>query len=124
MGLNANEVFIAYDIIYIKDDYLYMGLVDALGSDPSSTNPPKGLHVPLIPFDSDVSALTVDELKSGIVGCIWQSLAKEIVPDLDRDGSLSTSIITRQITFPTDSSHNIVINKYPAAGQTDSLIEF
>lgn len=40
MGLKANEVFIAYDIIYIRDDYLYMGMVDAFGSDPSSTNPP------------------------------------------------------------------------------------
>jgi hypothetical protein len=40
MGLKANEFFIAYDIIYIKDDYLYMGMIDAFGSDPSPTNPP------------------------------------------------------------------------------------
>lgn len=50
---------------------------------------------PLIPFDSDVSALSVDELKSDIVSGVWQSLTKEVRPGFSNDGSLITLFMTR-----------------------------
>lgn len=78
----ADENFIAYDHLYVKDDYLYMGVVDAFGTESSKDISPKGLCAPLVPFDSDFTPLTLDETKSGMVDATWSSLTKEVRPSI------------------------------------------
>ncbi|CAD8118841.1 unnamed protein product [Paramecium sonneborni] len=120
----AGQYFIGYDILYIKDNYLYMGDVDALGNEASIDQPSRGLCAPLIPFSDDTTPLTLEELKQEIVKGVWISIAKEVRPGLDSQGQVTTTFQTRQFTFPTDSSFNLVVTSFPGPGQTDALTEF
>lgn len=79
----AGQYFILFDLIYIKDKYLYTGEVDALGNMASIDQPPKGLREPLIPLSDDTAPLTLDELKEEIVKGLWISVAKEVRPTLN-----------------------------------------
>lgn len=87
----AGQYLIAYDLIYIRDNYLYMGDVDALGNMASIDEPPRGLCAPLIPSNDDITPLTLDELKEEIVKGVWTSLAKEVRPGLNSEGQVTTS---------------------------------
>lgn len=87
----AGQYLIAYDLMYIQDNYLYMGVVDALGNMASIDEPPRGLCAPLILSNDDTTPLTLDELKQEIVKGVWTSIAKEVRPGLNSEGQVTTS---------------------------------
>ncbi|CAD8126612.1 unnamed protein product [Paramecium sonneborni] len=119
----ANQFFIAYDLIYIKDNYLYMGEVDAFGNEATQTQPPKGLCAPLIPLNDDVESLSLEELKEEMINGVWSSMTKEIRPGRDANNQLTTIYITRELWFPTDSTFGLKINFFPDQGNTNSQME-
>ncbi|CAD8210003.1 unnamed protein product [Paramecium pentaurelia] len=123
LGKQSNQFFLAYDLIYIRDDYLYMGEVDVFGNEATLDNPPKGLCAPLIPFSDDETPLTLDELKEAILGGVWQSLTKEVRPSKNNQGKLITTFQTRKLTFLSESNYSLVLTSFPGPGQTSPFLE-
>ncbi|CAD8202323.1 unnamed protein product [Paramecium pentaurelia] len=120
----AGQPLVVYDLIYFHDNYLYMGEVDAFGNMASLEQPPQGICPPLIPFSDDTTPLTLEELKEEMVTGVWSSIAKEVRPGFDNQGQVITIYITRELSFPDDSSFDLIINRFPGPGQTESLLDF
>ncbi|CAK84241.1 unnamed protein product (macronuclear) [Paramecium tetraurelia] len=122
MSKQSNSPFLSYDLVYIRDDYLYMGEVDVFGTHASADNPPKGLSAPLIPNPDPETPLTLDELKQSILGGQWTSLTKEVRPGLSNQGKLMTTFQTRTLTFLSELEFSLVLTSYSGYGQSSALM--
>ena len=65
------------DLLYLNNDFLYMGAKPYDGSKTSEAHPPACLDVPLVRLNTSVKGLALSDLKSFIVNKTWLSSAVE-----------------------------------------------